>query len=224
MIQMARGLSRSILNIVYKTLFPLQCQHCNKEGSFLCRPCEGKLRYLGAAGQRGIESEHISRLISCFPYEDPISNLVILGKYSFLSQVFPYLAKLSAAHLVRQGMDFKDFILCPIPLSSQRLRWRGFNQSEKLGETFSLELGLPYKQYLIRRRNTKTQKDLSRLARQRNVHNCFALNPAFAGTIDGQNILLVDDVATTGATLNAAAETLIKAGARAVWALTIARD
>lgn len=224
MIAKIRGLGRPILNIIYKTLFPLKCALCLKEGSFLCRTCEKKLRYLTVSEQKDIDSPHVDRLLSCFSYEEPINSLIITGKYSFMPEVFTHLGRLATEHLKKQGIILNNFILCPIPLSRQRQRWRGFNQSQKLCETFSEALGLAQCEYLVRRRNTKTQKDLSKSDRQKNVKNCFVLNSISTKLIINQNILLVDDVATTGATLNAAAEVLMLAGAKTVWALTIARD
>jgi ComF family protein len=224
MLKPVRGLGRFILNNIYKTLFPLKCSSCNKEGSFLCRSCEKKLEYLSKPEQSGTLPVYIEQLISCFPYKDPINSLIILGKYSFMPEVFAYLGKLSAAHLRRQRYDLKSYVLCPIPLSKQRQRWRGFNQSQKLCETFSKELRLPWRNFLERPKNTKTQKDLSRAGRQKNMKNSFALNPNLAAAIKGQQIILVDDVATTGATLSAAAEVLAQASAAKIIALTIARD
>lgn len=217
-----RGLGRSILNTIYKALFPLKCTKCRKEGSFLCAQCESKLRYLDPLIQGGLG--RVECLLSCFPYEDPISQLIILGKYSFMPEVFSRLGKLASGHIKKQGPDLAKFTLCPIPLSLQRQRWRGFNQSQMLGDALNAGLGLPIQRYLIRQRNTKTQKDLARQNRLKNVKNCFAVNPKCTQTIRGQSILLIDDVATTGATLGAASEILLNAGAKTVWALTIARD
>jgi ComF family protein len=106
-------------------------------------------------------------------------------------------------------------ILVPVPLHRSRQRERGFNQARQLAK----HLGLPVINALARTRNTASQADLPASKRGANVRGAFV---ARAG-VDGLTIVLVDDVATTGATLNACAAVLLDAGAREVRALTAAK-
>jgi ComF family protein len=111
--------------------------------------------------------------------------------------------------------------LVPVPLHSLRLRERGFNQSAWLAEAFAKEASADCTDILRRVRDTGTQTALSREERQRNVKDAFRLR---RGTVlhPEQSYVLVDDVITTGATLNACAATLIDAGAKRVAVLTLA--
>lgn len=218
------GIARSILNIIYKTLFPLKCTNCNKEGSFLCIGCENKLLSLLDKQKYLDNTTSIDKIISCFSYKPPLSDLIILGKYSFMPEVFTYLACMGVRNLKSMNLALENFMLCPIPLSKQRLRWRGFNQSQKLCEEFSKHLKIPWHNLLIRNRNTKTQKDLSRKERLKNVQNCFLINPKYQELIIQRSVLLVDDVITTGSTLEAAAKVLIEAKAVNIWGLALAKD
>ena len=108
-------------------------------------------------------------------------------------------------------------LVVPVPLHRRRRRARGFNQAEELAR----HLGLEWKNVLRRTRATSSQTDLPAARRHANVRNAFSLERSHA--VDGLTVLLVDDVSTTGATLNACAVALRRAGARDVRALTAAR-
>jgi len=108
-------------------------------------------------------------------------------------------------------------LVVPVPLHRRRRRARGFNQAEELAR----HLGLEWKNVLRRTRATSSQTDLPAARRHANVRNAFSLKRSHA--VDGLTVLLVDDVSTTGATLNACAVALRRAGARDVRALTAAR-
>jgi len=108
-------------------------------------------------------------------------------------------------------------MVVPVPLHWRRRRQRGFNQAEALARA----LGLPWRNALRRTRRTPSQTDLPAAQRHANVRNAFALRRR--ASVSGRSILLTDDVATTGATLEACATVLRAAGAREVRALTVAR-
>lgn len=105
----------------------------------------------------------------------------------------------------------KDFdLIVPVPLHSARLRVRGYNQAAEWGRGLSEATGIPFDpQALLRLRNTKTQTNRSRINRWENVSDVFAMRNADA--IRGKNVLLVDDVVTTGATLEACGQVLLNA-------------
>jgi ComF family protein len=105
----------------------------------------------------------------------------------------------------------------PIPLHRSRERERGFNQARELAR----HLGLPMRDVLVRTRKTGSQADLPAARRRKNVDGAFALKTG--ASVEGSILVLVDDVSTTGATLNACAAPLLEAGAVEVRALTAAR-
>jgi len=108
-----------------------------------------------------------------------------------------------------------------VPLSKQRLKERGYNQAAMLAKPLALGLGVPFQpKALQRRRNTRSQVGLSRKERRRNVAGAFWASPDW---ISGKAVVVVDDVATSGSTLDACAEALWRAGASNVFGLTLAR-
>jgi ComF family protein len=112
-------------------------------------------------------------------------------------------------------------VIMPVPLHSSRLRERGYNQSELLAKALSFLLDLPITSRALQRtRYTKSQMTLGFDERHQNVAEAFACE-SFAGT--GQTVLLIDDVCTTGSTLDACADALKKKGVAAVWGLTLAK-
>jgi ComF family protein len=112
-------------------------------------------------------------------------------------------------------------MVIPVPLGIARLAERGYNQASLLARPVALGLGIPFcPQGLSRARETRSQVDLNSSERRVNVAGAFQARP---GLIRGKSVLLVDDVATTGATLDACASALVAGGAASVYALTLAR-
>jgi ComF family protein len=112
-------------------------------------------------------------------------------------------------------------MIVPIPLHVRRLRSRGFNQAQLLAHQLGAALGIGVNDLVLwRERNTKPQVDLSPIDRKKNVQKAFEAKP---GSVKGINILLIDDVFTTGATMNSAADALLEAGAKSVSAYCLAR-
>lgn len=116
--------------------------------------------------------------------------------------------------------DRHNFIVTPIPLHKKRLNWRGFNQATMIAEYFAKRFGLEYKDLLIRTKYKTPQAKLGGAQRKENIIGCFA---GSGKEITGKAILLIDDVATTGSTLEEAAKTLKSAGAGQVWAIVAAK-
>lgn len=157
-----------------------------------------------------------------FIYDGVLRDLIHSFKYNNLSHLRYPLANLMLINL----NDFIQLehpeIIIPVPLHSSRLRQRGFNQSVLLGQTISKELHLPIlPDTLIRIRRTNPQVELSGIERKTNVKDAFAVK--YAKRIEGKRILLIDDVMTTGSTMNECAKELKNAGASKVIAVTVAR-
>lgn len=159
-----------------------------------------------------------NRLIAGWFYEPPLRDVVIGLKFARLE----YLAAALAAEVAeRHAHELgRCEAIVPIPLHWWRGLTRGYNQADLLARALARDIDRPVVQPLVRRRSTRAQTGLDRAARRRNLRDAFAWrgSPAAAG----QRWLLVDDVYTTGATLESAARALRRGGAKDVTALVIA--
>jgi len=157
---------------------------------------------------------------SAFLFEEPIRSAIHALKYRGGVQIVEALAEPLA--LAWRTLDMHSDLLVPVPLYARREARRGYNQAQVLAHALGTQLGLPTASRTLQRvRDTTSQTRLNREARRRNVADAFVVFPGLELT--GVTVTLVDDVATTGATLNACATILLEAGAAAVNAFTLAR-
>jgi competence protein ComFC len=233
-------LYQDVKTFVLDTLFPISCLSCGQEGFFVCADCKSTMKQL--EHQRCIvcqkqtpfglthpicQTPHgADGLVSFYDYHDEkVSQIIIKGKYSFIPGTYEVLGKIIAQKLKNDYPHItgaNSYELAPIPLHSSRQRWRGFNQAEILCQAISAELNLPIADVLQRSKITKTQKDLKKEQRLKNMGNAFKLKAD--ANVHNKNIILIDDVTTTGATLQEAAKILKRNCAAKVICLTVARD
>ncbi len=167
---------------------------------------------------------HPPALDACFAAVDygyPWAGL--LAEFKFQGDpgwAAPLAGRMRTAPGVEQALAAADWLL-PVPLSDQRLKERGFNQALLLAR--QLDARRTRAGWLLRLRATEAQSGLDRGQRLRNLRGAFAVEPLAAAQIAGRRLLLVDDVMTTGATLQAAAAALREAGAAHIAAVVLAR-
>lgn len=206
------------------------CLSCWKNVPFIAEPmchcCGLPFEYsLGdgaLCGECLKEAPPYAKARAVFVYGDTSKELVHKLKYNdqlHLASVYGvWLAKAAG------GMVKNCDAIVPVPLSWRRFVRRRYNQAALLADALSKKTGLPVlPDALSRKRHTPPQTGLSRSEREKNVRGAFQINPKYKKSIEGKSILLVDDVMTTGATLSACARTLLKAGAKEVNVLTLAR-
>lgn len=220
-------------------LFPPRCLSCRtpvvSAAETLCAPClaaiplESTLR-CGRCFARIPEAKKICHkdfpylLGAAAPYRDPRVRALVHGlKFRHAHAAAGTLSSLLENFLKKIPMPLDSFVLVPIPLSLQRRRKRGYNQSEFIAEHLSAALGIPVaSEILLRQTHTKPQSELSDWEERRtNVAGAFAVpNPE---AIQKKDCILIDDVTTSGATFFEAAKALKSAGARRIVALAAAR-
>jgi len=166
-------------------------------------------------------SLYYNRARSLFIYDDRVTDLVHSLKYKCNTSGLATFATLKRKSSSLKDLPRADFIF-PVPLHAKRLRQRGYNQALLLARSFfDKEKNKIKNDILVRSRNTHPQTGLSGVERRKNLRNAFFVKDQ--KMISGKNILLVDDVFTTGTTVNECARVLIKAGARNVDVLTLSR-
>jgi ComF family protein len=155
-------------------------------------------------------------------YRGPLMEAIHQLKYGGKMSLSAPLGAMAKATFCRFWEAGSIDLLLPVPLHIKRLRQRGFNQAHLVNRKWARLEGLPLDGFtLCRNKWTEPQTSLARIERQRNVKGVFTLrNP---DRVKGQRVLLVDDVFTTGATVNECARVLMKAGAAFVDVLTLAR-
>lgn len=116
-----------------------------------------------------------------------------------------------------------DLLVVPVPLHRWRLWNRGFNQSELLAKVVAERLNRPLIRALVRQKPTKPQFGLNKADRQKNMQGVFDISTRYQPLVAGKTVLLVDDIVTTGATLNECAKILKQNGVREVWGLVLAK-
>jgi len=228
-------------------VYPKTCLSCRKKlaekanDGFLCSQCRGKIKknlppFCVSCGRQldkrwftknicpACQKKDLSfdRAFSPCAYEGVIKELIHKFKYNSKEHLGEPLSKLMSEFIREYSLpiDYVDCII-PIPLHKTRLREREFNQSEILGKYLAREFNKELINNAIERfRHTKTQIEIKTHQRVNNVKNIFRVTDPQA--IKDKNILLIDDVLTTGATSSEAAATLKNAGANIVFVLTIA--
>lgn len=211
------------------TLFPLSCLNCHQEGATICESCFKLIKINDrleseALGQKLITT-NLDRVYLAGDYNDQLLSAVIKKyKYEFLRALSEQLGHflISFWKKINGAGDLDEKVLViPLPLSSRRYRWRGFNQAELLAKAWSTYFNYPVNtQDLIRIKNRPPQVGLSETKRKENIEGVFKWQ---GGSLKEQTVILVDDIITTGATLNEAARTLKAAGAKSVKALVLAK-
>ncbi len=218
--------------------FPPRCLVCNKTGGWLHSECRLKLPllpeqlcqicgkpFLGSTICQSAICQNsvrwIDKIRSVAYHQGSARQGVLKLKYKGVSSLAIVLAQEMAILASQAGFGEADVIVA-VPLHSNHLRTRGYNQAGLLAAGLSGRLGLRlWEKGLLRDRQTRSQVGLSLNARQDNVQNAFAWK---GSSLTGLTILLVDDVCTTGATLNDCARALKEAGASRVWAITFTRE
>lgn len=181
-----------------------------------CQVCASELLAAGVCGACLSRPPAFDETLAVFRYESPIDRLIQSLKYGHDLTVADALGQLMAAR--SSAIVFDRMI--PVPLHRRRLAERGFNQSWELGRAASRLHGCRMSHDLVQRaRETTPQAGLKLKARRRNLRGAFEI----AGRLDGETVLVVDDVMTSGATLDRLAEALKAAGAARVINLVCAR-
>ncbi len=226
-----REFTSGAINLV----FPRLCVHCGRKDALLCqicidestqvgrdvcRICAKPLDKAGTCGGCLSETAFLDRLYGSYLYETPVGSAVKAFKFDDIRALGEPLAQLFDVNAMsRSKIDF----IAPIPMHKSRVRSRGYNQSEILARKLAQKMDIDFSDELLGRiRPTPPQSvQPTAQARRSALSGAFELNSDSTGRISGMRILLVDDVFTTGSTVEAAAAILKTAGAKWVGAAAL---
>ena len=237
--------------ILLNLLFPKNCLVCEKPGGYLCRRClksiplqqkdfcpiceevetfSGRVCNVCENTHSKIYLDGV--IVSSYYHHPILKELIHRYKYNFLQELSDSLACLLKKKLLSlPEFPWPDFVFLPVPLHFNRQHWRGFNQSELIIKNLKSQLATDNINVrhsfnlLTRHKDTQPQMKVKSLnLRQKNIANCFSLNKKFSQRLPSK-IILVDDVITTGSTLEECAKVLKKSGqVKKVWGLVLGRQ
>jgi len=205
-----KKLIHTILNII----FPQKCIGCGKENEILCQECLRRINYPTLKKSNNI--------FAATDYNDEIIKRAIWAlKYRKVKQLAKHLAELIYLRLSPE-IKFSTVVI-PVPLSKNRFRERGFNQAELIARHLAGKISAPIlNDVLVKIKETPSQVSIKdKKERLENLNEAFAVKNA--EEIKNKNVILVDDVSTTGTTIREARKILKNAGAKKVFALVVAR-
>jgi ComF family protein len=227
---------KGFLRFLKKLIFPekITCYICGKEirdNGLLCPECKNKIPYIhkgcfkcGCALYSGnycprckAAAFDFERNYAAAGYDGFIKNIVYRFKNGD-KYLYEPMGEIIVQTLIKENV--KCDIIVSVPLSQKVLKKRGYNQSALLAQKISETTDMPYKDAVIKTRETDFQKNLTARERRKNIENAFEVSDKQA--IQGKTVLAVDDVITTGTTLSEIAATLKKAGAKEVLCCTFA--
>ena len=217
-------------------LFPQICLACGSEGELICGNCQKSLPRIyppicprcGKPQASGIlcpacisKKSHIDAIRSPFKFEGVIREAIHQYKYQNLRSLTGLFGKLLKDYWMQNPLPVE--LVIPVPLHPRRFKERGYNQAAILAAEFGnifhfkvLPSGLTRIKYVISQTQTKSVEE-----RRENLKQAFVCRDS---ALTGKEVMLIDDVSTSGATLNACAEALKTAGARTVWGLVLAQE
>jgi ComF family protein len=245
--------SNKTKKFIIDLLFPKFCLGCNKEGSYLCEDCRGLLNIcefsycLCSQNHQTIppntktgrcnrcQNKKLEGLYFALPYKEGnlTKKLIHQFKYEpYLKDLAKTLASILIEHFVicqkNTNEIWQNSVLIPVPLFSEKLNERGYNQSEELARELSKVLEVPViSDVLLKIKQTESQMKLKKEDREKNLLNAFAIKNCSTPDVAqflGKKVFLIDDVYTTGSTMEECARVLKNAGAKSVWGICIARE
>lgn len=226
----------SVVTLALSILFPPHCLVCdvNLKAGVICEPCFEKIPrfrtlFCADCGARLPGTKKICHpdfpyiLGAAGPYDGSLKILIHRLKFRSVRRAAEPLAALIVRYLEDIALDAKKFVFIPLPLSRKRRNERGFNQTEEIARYIAKSLPISVRtDILARRRNAKPQTSTtSAHERHENILGCFSI--AKPSAILHKDIIILDDVTTSGATLEEAARALKAAGARKIIGLAVAK-
>lgn len=207
---------KKLWEAIIEVIYPREnyCIICGEDDCFgICSNCKRSINLIG--------EEHQEEIISCGYYGGVLKELILKFKYKSDFTAGDILAELLEAYITEK-FDYKEYIIAYIPLSKKSQKARGFNQCEYIAKKLAGNLEIKVVELLIKVKETKEQKKLKKDERFENIREAFGVKKGI--NIKNKKIILIDDVTTTGATLQEASKLLKKFDIDDIKLLTLAKS
>jgi ComF family protein len=246
-VQELKKISKSILTPLLDIFYPRFCAICklslkDSQNRFLCPDCEHNLEFIGEDFCKRCGAElgegyllytscpyckghrlNFKRMICLGRYGKNFRELILQLKFYRASYLVKYLGKLLAEKLSKEDFIPQLDFVTPVPMKKWKIFLRGYNQAELLAKELTSRLRIKYKGAILKKiKQIPPQSLLSDWERRQNVRGAFGLKSQ--SSVKDKKILLVDDVYTTGSTINECAKTLLEGGAREIYVAVLARS
>ena len=231
---------RDYLKVIKDLLFPCFCLCCEKKISqgYLCKKCKEGITFLspprccyclkplninslGSCQECSKKIYPYQRLISATAYKGPMPGLIHLFKYKNCDYLDGFLSSLIIKHLSKIGFNPNRYqLIIPVPLHKDKLKIRGYNQAGLLSKLLSNYFKIPFRDDIIINMNIRpSQTKLPKQKREKNVRGVFMVRE----DLQNKNIILVDDIFTTGSTASACSKALEEKGAKNITVITLSK-
>ena len=208
--------------------FPFRCHVCKNSCEFgivLCDDCKAKLKESLHKAQEVKDTDCDFPIFTLSSYDDFTADLIKIIKYRPSKKLAKILGKECAEHSCLKSFINTNDIIIPVPMHEKRLRERGFNQASVLAETYANYVGCNFSPAVIRSRFTKPQASCNESERTKNLDNAFVLAPdIIKSAFKDKRLIVIDDVATTGTTLQKCIEPLKALEAKEIVALVVSHS
>ncbi len=230
-----------IINLILDLIYPPTCISCHKilntfsTERYLCSDCIKQYNFFDISGCKicgrdtkeelcdicsKFEISHFNRNYSLFKYDGEYKSFIFKLKYGLNKKYSYAMSLLMYKYIVKNNLFNNIDIITCVPMHKTKQRKRGFNQSELLAKQLSKYLNVPYKNTIVRNKNTVPQSKLNFNDRFKNLNTVFQPIDNVNINIKGKNVLIIDDIYTSGATIMKCSKVLKQLHANEIYSLT----
>lgn len=233
----------NLLKELELNIFPKHCLICGVNENYICKNCEGDIRYIltyccvkcgkpclnGFIHKKCISKNSPDRFLAVFEYSGIIKDALITAKYkSRIFDVYNLLVDLAYEYFLGIKLEIgEEAIVIPVPMSYKKFKKRTFDHALMISELFAKKYNIKVMQALIQYKDTPPQSFLSKRDRKNNVKDIFKVKKEFIKDIKGKDVIVIDDVVNTGSTMLSACKELRKLGSngpRYIYCISLAYD
>lgn len=212
---------QKLWNKILDFIYPPKCVLCNKvvvkSGEYVCEKCNTQLK--PEAKIQFLDEDKTLKCLSTFKYRGSIKNSIWRFKFRGYKDYSKFYAKFMAKEIKNTFKNVEFDFICFVPLRSERLKNRGYNQAECLARDISSIIGVPCRDALVKIKSNHVQHELDLIHRKDNVRGVYDVNANI--DVSDKTILLCDDIITSGSTLSECVKVLFEKGAKNIYCCTI---